>query len=347
MVDINSEEEIQKIDPKNVFGSTGMLADQCTQIWADAKSIVAPAQYASFDCIVICGMGGSAYGGHVVKELFKKELTVPLYVNSDYHLPGCVTNKSLVVLTSYSGTTEETLANALEAQKIGANITGVTSGGPLGEFLKTNNYPSLIFQSPFNPSNQPRLGTGYIILGTIALLNQLQVLTLSDDVVIKAITELKADHEAIKTAAKETAQKIMGNLPVIFGAEFLVGNAHIIRNQFNETAKSFSAFSEIPELNHHLMEGLKYPSDKKLIMLILQSNLYSEKIAKRVSLTKDVVTKNNIPVITYDALGTDKISQMLHVLSFGGYVTVYLGLLYNEDPSLIPWVDYFKQQLAK
>ncbi|HEX8965711.1 MAG TPA: SIS domain-containing protein [Patescibacteria group bacterium] len=347
MIDLNNLEDIQKLDPKNVFGSTGMLADQCTQIWQDTKQVTFPENYKQLDNIIICGMGGSAYGGHIVKELFKQELPLPIYINSDYHLPGFATENSLIVLTSYSGSTEESLSNAQEALKLGAKITGVTSGGKLGEFLKTNNFPALIFSSQFNPSNQPRLGTGYIILGTIALFNQLGILSVSDQQATAAIEELKANHETIKFQAQETAKKIMGNLPMIFGADFLVGNAHIMRNQFNETSKSFSAFSEIPELNHHLMEGLKYPSDKKLIALILNSNFYEERIAKRTQLTEEIVTKNNIPVATYTPLGSDKLSQMLNVLSFGGYVTVYLGLLYGEDPSLIPWVDYFKEQLSK
>ncbi len=217
----------------------------------------------------------------------------------------------------------------------------------MAEFLHANNFPALIFNSQYNPSNQPRLGTGYIILGTIALLNQLGVLQVSDQQALAAIEALKANHETIKSQAQEAAKKIMGNLPMIFGADFLVGNAHIMRNQFNETSKSFSAFSEIPELNHHLMEGLKYPADKKLIALILNSTFYAERIAKRTQLTEEIVTKNNIPAVVYTPAGSDKLSQMLNALAFGGYVTVYLGLLYGEDPSLIPWVDYFKEQLAK
>jgi glucose/mannose-6-phosphate isomerase len=347
MIDLHNIEEITKLDPKKVYESTGMLSKQCRQVWDDAKKLSFSIDYQTIDSIVICGMGGSAYGGHVVKELFKNTLLKPVYINSDYHLPKFVTKNTLIVLTSYSGSTEETLCNAQEAKELGAKLTGVTSGGKLGAFLMENNVPSLIFNPQYNPSTQPRLGTGYIILGTIALLNKLGLLHVSDETVNAAIMELEEQHEMIKNSAQRMAKEIMGSLPVIFGADFLVGNAHIMRNQFNETAKSFSAFSEIPELNHHLMEGLKYPKDKKLSMLILNSSFYEKRIAKRVALTVDVVSKNNLPVITFDAIGKTPLSHMLTVLAFGGYITVYLGLLYGEDPSLIPWVDYFKQELAK
>ena len=347
MIDLTNLEQIRKLDPKDVYGSTGLLAAQCKQIWQDAKHATYPQSYKDVQNIVICGMGGSAYGGHVTKALSKEELRIPLYVNSDYTLPKFVNEKTLVILTSYSGSTEETLSNAVKAKEAGAQVTVLTSGGKLGQFAKDNNLPSLIFDAKNNPSGQPRLGTGYIVLGTLAILNQLGLITLDDSVVETAVNELEAHHDGIMQQARELAQKIQGTLPVIFAAEFLEGNAHIMRNQFNETSKSFSAFSDIPELNHHLMEGLKNPSDKKLTVFFLNSSFYWERIAKRVALTKDVVEKNSVSTITYDIQGSNKLSHVLNVLSLGGYLTLYLGLLYELDPSLIPWVDYFKEQLAK
>lgn len=347
MVDLTNPAELKALDPKDVYGSTGMLASQCKQIWTSAKELQFPDYYKDVENIVICGMGGSAYGGHVIKELFKETLNLPVYFNSDYTLPGFVNEYSLIVLTSYSGTTEETLNNGKLAQEWGAKITGITSGGALEEFFKTNNLTGLIFKQEFNPSGQPRLGTGYIILGTIALLNQLGILSVADQMVLDAIEELGKSQEEIKTLAIQTAKNLEGRIPAIFSAEFLEGNAHILRNQFNETSKSFSAFSQLPELNHHLLEGLKNPADKKITVVMLNSSLYSDVIKKRVTLTQDVINKNNIPLITFDAKGSNALSQVLYTLSFGSYVSVYLAFLYNLDPSLIPWVDYFKAELAK
>jgi len=347
MVDLTNLAEIKALDPKDVYGSTGMLASQCKQIWTDAKSLQIPDNYKEITNIVICGMGGSLYGGHVVKELFKETLNLPIYFNNDYTLPGFVNENSLIILTSYSGTTEETLNNGKLAQDWGAKIIGITSGGSLEEFLKMGNYPVLIFNTQFNPSGQPRLGTGYIILGTIALLNQLGLVSVTDQMVHDAIEELEKFQDEIKNYAMRIAEDLQGKIPMIFAAEFLEGNAHILRNQFNETSKSFSSFFALPELNHHLLEGLKNPEDKKLIVVMLNSSLYSDKIKKRFTLTQDVINKNNIPLITLDAKGSNALSHILYALSFGSYVSVYLAFLYNLDPSLIPWVDYFKSELAR
>lgn len=333
------------LDPKNVLGSVEMFLDQCEQIWQEAKELEFPEEYKNCQNILLCGMGGSAYGGYVASALFKDQLKVPFISNNDYHLPGFSNSGTLAILSSYSGGTEEILSCQKEALKMGLMITGIAGGGELGNFLKTNS--GLVFDPKFNPSGQPRLGMGYMVLGIIAILNRLGLINVSDEEVNQAISEARENQEQIKIKAKQLAEKIQGSIPVIFAAEFLSGNAHILRNQFNETSKSFSSFSLLSELNHHLMEGLKNPPDKKLFILFISSQLYSDKLKKRVELTKDVVKKNNVLFDEYIPEGSTKLAQVLNVLSFGGFLTYYLAMLYGQDPSVIPWVDYFKEQLEK
>lgn len=347
MIDLANLEEIKKLDPKDVYDSTGMFADQCQYMFDTYfnADFFTP-EYKQIKNIVVCGMGGSAYGGYIASSLYHQELKVPLLTLNDYHLPGFVDKDSLVIVVSYSGTTEEPVNCSLEAVQKNAKITGFSSGGTIGNFLK-DKYPSFMFNPKHNPSGQPRLGTGYIVMGTLALLKSLGVVEIKNEEVKKAIKEVKNNQEEIKNKAIELAQKIQGSIPLIFAAQHFVGNAHIIRNQLNETSKSFSAFEDIPELNHHLMEGLKNPTDKKLIALFIDSNNYSDKHKKRVKLTEDVVKQNEVEYLEYKPSGGSKFSEVLNTLSFGGYLTLYLGLLYGQDPSLIPWVDYFKQKLAK
>ena len=316
-----------------------MLVSQCRKIWEDSKAL-AVERYLSIQNIVLCGMGGSAYGGYVVNALFKNELKIPLYSNNDYDLPGFADENTLVILSSYSGTTEEVLSCSEAAKKQGCKIFSISGGKKLTD-------AGLNFEPKFNPSGQPRLGTGYMVLGVIGILNKLGFLELTDSEVETAVKELEENQENIKMQAKELSSKIKESIPLVFAAQHLGGNAHILRNQFNETAKNFSAFSLLSELNHHLLEGLKNPEDKKLIVLFLSSQLYSERMIKRFELTKDVVSKQGIPYLEYKASGSNKLSQMLNALSFGGYLSLYLAFLYKIDPSLIPWVDYFKNELQK
>jgi len=345
MIDLTNLEEIKKLDPKDVYGSTEMFPSQCEQTWNE--DIKFDYDYKSIQNIILCGMGGSAYGGYVAQCLFKDELSVPIYSNNDYTLPAFANEKTLVILSSYSGGTEEILTCGEEAKNKNLKIVGITTGGKLSEFLKNNNYPSLVFEPKFNPSGQPRLATGYMVLGFMVILKRLGIIQINDGEFIKSLEELRSAINYIKEKSIFIAKSLTGYIPLVFCAEFLYGNAHILRNQFNETSKSFSSFEDIPELNHHLMEGLKNPLDKKIKIIFITSDLYSGIIKKRFDLTKDVIGKNNIEFLEYKPQGFTKISQILNTLAFGGYLSLYLALLYGQDPSLIPWVDYFKEKLSK
>lgn len=350
MIDLNNPSTFKDLDPKDVYGSTGLFASQCQQMldqYYDSPFYEGENDsYKSASNVLVCGMGGSCYGAHILNSLYFTSLKKPLTVVSDYKLPEFVNENSVIMPISYSGSTEEVLSCVEEAKAKNAMISGFSSGGKLGEILKAS-YPGFTFDPKNNPSGQPRLGTGYIVMGTLILMNQLGVISVSKNEFQKAIDEVKSNQEEIISKSQELANSLKGYIPVIFASEHLVGNAHIIRNQLNETSKSFSAFEDIPELNHHLMEGLKNPEDKRLSILFFDSPLYSPIHKRRIELTKDVVSQNNISHHSYSPAGSTKLSQVLNTLSFGGYLTLYLGLLYGQDPSVIPWVDYFKDNLHK
>lgn len=349
MINIDNLEEIKKYDPKNVYESTGFFIDQCRQIHDAVESYNFRNQYDSIKNIIFSGMGGSAYGAQVASSLFKEDLNLPaVYINSDYNLPGFADqDETLVFLTSYSGGTEETLNSLYQAKSIGTRIIGLTSGGKLEEILKQDKSDIITIDAKYNPSGQPRLGTGYIVLGTVEILKKIKLLSITSREIVNAIDETDKNQNELQKQAKILAKKIYKKIPVIFAASHLSGNAHALRNQFNETAKSFSGYNLLPELNHHLMEGLKNPWNKNIVILLLESDFYPDRIRKRLSLTREVVLKNNIEILSYKAIGKSKLGQSLELLLLGGYLTFYLALLYDQDPSVIPWVDFFKQKLAQ
>src|SRR3990167_220825 len=233
MIDLTNLEEIRKLDPKNVYGSTEMFPNQCEQIWREEINF--PQEYKIIENVVLCGMGGSAYGGYIAQALFKDELKVPIYSNNDYNLPSFVNEKTLIILSSYSGGTEEVLTCGEEAKNKNLKISGITTGGKLAEFLKSNNYPNLVFEPKFNPSGQPRSATGYMVLGFLVILKKLGLIQLSDDEFLKSIEELKSSISNLKEQSISIARSLVDYLPIIFSSEFLNGTAHIMRNQFNET----------------------------------------------------------------------------------------------------------------
>ena len=226
-------------------------------------------------------MGGSALNAYVVKSLFFDSLNIPFEIVNDYHLPPYVNTESLVVLCSYSGTTEETLSCANEVLTKKACVTGLTTGGKLGEFLTTRQFPAYIFSPKFNPANQPRLGAGYSIYGLLAILTKLNLIqtTTSDlQAALEILTKRNRQYDiavnSTHNVTKQIAQKWFNKIPIIVSAEFLTNVGRVIRNQFNENSKSYAAFHDIPELNHHLLEGLKNPSENKNILTFLFLNSF-------------------------------------------------------------------------
>ncbi|MFI5265563.1 MAG: SIS domain-containing protein [Candidatus Levyibacteriota bacterium] len=347
MIDLTKPEEIKSLDPQNTFGSTEMLPEQLEKAWEEVQTIEVPQNYSTVSNIVFCGMGASIYGALVVKSLFGPDFPFPIELVSDYHLPKYVNSNTLVVLTSYSGTTEEVLSCAKEAKEKGAKMLVLTKGGALADFAKENSVPAYVFDGALNPSGVPRLGNGYTIIGLMGLLHKAGIIALDTEKLKGGIEHIRKNKDIIVERAMHDAHSLIGKIPVVFMAGHLSGNAQILRNQFNETSKTFSAYFLIPDLNHHLMEGLQFPAPSDLKFMIFESGSYSPKIQKRVSLTMEVVQQNNHTILEYVTRGTDKYQDFMEVLSLGSYTTLYLGLLNNQNPAVNPWVDYFKKKLSE
>lgn len=348
------DQVIDKLDTQNSFGSIEQLGDQIQHVWATANQVQFDQSYQNINQVVVIGMGGSALGTHVIQAVFKDELTVPVIISSDYTVPNYVDDQTLVIASSYSGTTEETLAATQDAIKKGAKITGISSGGKLAKLLKTHHYPALIFDPKYNPSNQPRMALGYSIFGQVALFSQAGLLTVTENdyrQVLATIAQLQLSTsrqiESNQNLAKMLAFNLVDRLPVIAVSEHLEGSAHIFANQLNENAKQYSEFRVIPELNHHLMEGLKFPESnpKNLFFLTVDSDLYLDSNRTRIRLTEQVLEKNNITYLHHQLESSTKLSQAFELILLGSYTVNYLTMLNHLDPSPIPWVNWFKEQL--
>lgn len=347
-------QKIKQLDSQNMLGSLQCLSKQVEQIWTEARQLKIPTDYGQISNILILGMGGSALGAGVFKNLFKAELKVPVEIVSDYEIPGFVDDKTLVIAASYSGSTEEPINAVKQAKKKGAKIMGICAGGLLADWCKTNRLPVLVFSTRHNPSNQPRMGQGYLIIGQLLLLDKIDLLKLSIKQ-IKEIIKVLADYESIfgvltpasKNQVKNLAQKIIGKTVWYVASEHLSGNAHVAANQLNENAKRFGGYYLLPELNHHLLEGMLYPKSnpKSLFFVLLESKLYHERNQKRYQITKQVLDKNGIQYFNYTCQSKSRLAQVCEVLVFASYVSYYSALLENINPSPIPYVDFFKTQM--
>lgn len=352
--DINKIYDFQKGDL--IIKSVDNLSLQLKQSFKESFLIELSQDYKNITSVVVCGQGGSRFPSYIIKELFKEELLVPYIINDDYNLPGFVDKNTLIILSSYSGTTEEVLTCAEKAKEKGAKICGITIGGELKDFLIKNNYPIYVIDPKYNPSGQPRIGFGYFVGGHLGILFKLGFIKANKNLIEQAINNLeslivnfKINVVTKKNKIKQLAKVLYQKYPYYIVSEFLTGIGNSIANQTNETAKSISSFRVIPELNHHLMEGLKFPDKLKEILtfVFFFSNLYSPKIQKRFLITKEVVKQNEISVFWHELKGKNKIEQTFELMAIGSYLSMYLSILYEQDPKVIPYVDYFKKRLAE
>lgn len=355
MHSLDDSAEIKKIDKGNILGSIVALPQQVEEAWREIKQLKLPDSYGQAKNIVVSGMGGSALGGRIVDSLILDKLRTPFEVFTGFRLPKYVNEHTLAILSSYSGSTEETLASARDAIDKKAQVVGIGTGGKLEELFRSQNLPFYKISPAANPSNQPRMGLGYSISATLAILSRLEFTNLSDNemtAIIRIMGECLSDYGVEspfhRNLAKALALKIKGKVPVLIASEHLLGSVHAFKNQLNENAKTFSMLFDLPEANHHLMEGLKNPATiaEQLLFIFFESSLYPAAISKRYPITREVVEKNGVAVTTFKLRSEKKVEQIFELLVFGSFVSLYLAILYGGDPSPIPWVDYFKKQLT-
>ena len=358
MINLDDISIMKKLDPSGVLESTVLFPDQCQQAWDEASVIKFPASYDNIYNIVVCGMGGSRFTPKTIKELFRDRIKEPYEIVEDYTLPGYVDKDTLVVLSSYTGTTEEVLACGKDAVARGAKLTGVmmNGNGKATSFLNEKGATSYFFNPKYNPCGQPRIGGGYMLLGHLGLLKALKLIDIDTSEVHNAIsfvrtiaTRYTADITESKNPAKQLARLLKDTHPFIITAEFLKGFGNGFANQINETAKMISDYRYISELNHHMLEGLKRPETlhQNGLFLFFVSNLYSQSIQKRFSITKTVVEKQKVKTHEITLQGKTKLAQVLEAYVLSGFTTFYMAMLYDTDPIAIPWVDYFKAELSK
>jgi glucose/mannose-6-phosphate isomerase len=349
-----TEQVIKKLDPNQVYDSILAFPKQVIHAADEANKTKLPDDYRQIKNIVVAGMGGSALGARLIDYLEYDILQVPMEIVNDYSLASYVDKHTLVVASSYSGNTEEILACYRQAKNKGAKIVTISAGGTLAQQAITDGTPHIVFNPVFNPSQQPRLAIGYAIISLLALLAKLNLVKLSEAQVgrIARISEKQNRQYQLGHKSNETielAKLLVGRIPILVASQHLYGATHTTKNQINENAKTFSAHFAIPELNHHLLEGLKFPPTNKsnLFFVFYASDFYHGRIQRRYRLTEKIVMKHQIPTYTYHATANTRIEQGFEVIQFGNFYSFYLAILNGINPTPIPTVDWFKQQMKR
>lgn len=352
---LDQEKILKKLDPDKVYPSIALFPDQLKTAWQEADIQTIKGSFGQINKLCVTGMGGSGLAGHVIEHLAPALTRLPFFVSSNYRLPAWIDPKSLVIVSSYSGNTEETLSSLQDALSKKAKILVITSGGKLEQLALKNNLDIFRLNPKNNPSGKPRLGLGSSLGAHLGLLKRLNLLTgshLDINSISNSLNNL-ASYLSYRVSLKANPAKILAcktknQAIIIISANHLNGSAHAAKNQINESSKTFSVNFHLPDLNHHLLEGLSLPKQLKNLthFILLNSENYPQKIKDRLKITQEVLIKQGYPVTIIKPESSPMIDQALETILFFEYFSFYLAMVNNVNPGPIPWVDYFKKQLA-
>jgi glucose/mannose-6-phosphate isomerase len=351
-VNLDDMEYLNSVDPQDMGARIAELPRQCSEARALAERCALPANYRQADAIVILGMGGSAIGGDLVCALVRDDCSVSVSVNRNYDLPAFVGHQTLVIASSYSGNTEETLSAFSQALDRGAMVLAITTGGQLAEICRQRSLPLIAIEY----KSQPRAALGYSFATLLVLLQELGYIAGKSGQLQEAVTSLKELRSLIGVEvpeagnpAKQLARRLEGKLPVFYGAGHLSEVARRAKCQWNENTKAWAFWEVLPELNHNAVAGYEHPASlaPHLHVLMLASDLYHRRHQVRLQVTGELLTQRGIPHEVIQVPGKSRLSQLLWAVHFLDYTSYYLAALYGTDPTPVDNIAYLKQRLSE
>jgi glucose/mannose-6-phosphate isomerase len=352
MTDLDNLEVYRRLDPAEMRERIRELPQQCLKAWEQALSFKLPRPYSNIDRVVILGMGGSAIGGDLLNSLASLECKTPISVFRDYNLPHFVDANTLVIASSYSGMTEETLSAFDQALATPARKLVITTGGKLKAVAEQNKIPVLTidYKAP------PRAALAHSFVPLLGICQNLGIVSdKSKDVAEMAQilrdlqTTIDENSPLQSNPAKQLAAKLHSHLAVIYGAGFVATAAQRWKTQINENSKAWAFYEIFPELNHNAVVGYEFPADlaQKLFVVFLRSPRLHPRTLLRYKLTAEMLSNAKVSYEIVEAKGESALSQMMSLVYFGDWVSYYLALLNETDPYPVKIIDFLKKRLAE
>lgn len=301
--------------------------------------------------IVVAGMGGSALAALLVKSWLGGEFSVPFEVIRTYDLPAYVDYNTLVIASSYSGNTEETLAALKAAQDRSAQVAVIASGGKLQKVADENSIASVILPSGL----QPRMALIFNLRALVALLAQFgmanyarfgEIADCADwlgEETLNWVSGVTTD----KNYAKQLALLSVGKTPVIYAGPLMAPIAYKWKISWNENAKNTAFWNEYPEFNHNEFIGwTSHPVEKPFVIFDLKSDHESPRILKRMEISDRLLSGKRPKTIEVELKGKSAIAQMLYGCILADFVSIYVAILNGIDPVPVELIEKLKIELA-
>ena len=348
-----SEAAIRRIDVSNMRELLLRFPEQIGDAAAIGEKAKFRLDFSGISSIVITGLGGSAIGGDLLRSYLADELGLPIVVNRHYSLPKFVTRNSLVVVSSYSGNTEETIAAHHEARKRGAQVVCITSNGETERIAKQYRNPLLKIPKGY----PPRAALAYsffpilVTLVRAGLIKQ-RVNDLRETVaLLKKKSRLYADQDSSsKHGPLSLAKELKGRLPIIYSTTEHFDSVNLRwRTQLAENAKVLAFGNVLPEMNHNELVGWNVLKGlmKQIAVVFLRDRGDHPRVRARLELTRKIVAKFTPSIVEVESEGKSLLARMFSLIYLGDWVSYYLALLNGVDPTPVKVIDYLKAQLSE
>lgn len=350
-MNLDDASRFKELDAANMLGELDGLPDQLESAWKLGNELPLP-NIAPVNAVLVAGMGGSAIGADILAAYLEPLSSVPVIVQRDYTLPAWAHNAhTLVIASSHSGNTEETLSVFEQARQAGCPIIVISTGGKLAQLAERAGIP--VWQ--FKHSGQPRSAVGYSFGLLLALFVRLGFIPLQDEDMADTLQEMrkqqqtiKADVPAVKNPAKRQAGQMLGRSLVVLGAGHLVPVARRWKGQISEVAKAWGQFEALPEADHNTLAGIENPEPALMntLVIFLQSASDHPRNKLRIDLTRNIFMVGGMGTDSYTARGNSRLAQVWTAIHFGDYTAYFLAMAYNVDPTPIPAISGLKDAMA-
>ena len=292
---------------------------------------------------IITGLGGSGIGGTILSEIVTAECKVPVLVNKDYFLPAFVNEQTLVIVSSYSGNTEETIQAFEAALKAKAVVVCVTSGGAIAEMARKNNCDLILIPGGL----PPRACLGYSLTQLFYILQKARLIGSSFRKQLDlAIEQITSESEAIKAEAMKLAESFYRKIPVIYAVDGYNGVATRFRQQINENSKMLCWHHILPEMNHNELVGWAENHPECAVVILRNASDYSRTQA-RIEISKEVFSKYASSVHEIWSKGNSRLENSLYLIHLTDWISCYLADKKGIDAVEVNIINHLKGSLAK
>lgn len=294
--------------------------------------------------VYVAGLGGSGIGGDFAAEFVNNKCKVPVLTGKGYDVPAYVDKNTLVVTSSYSGNTEETLSAFDQLMKTGAKVVVLSSGGRLIELAKEHQLDFIQVPGDW-PS--PRACLGYSMVQQMFILHYCGLIDdsfISD--LIAAADLVDREDADVRTRARQIAGILNEKTPVIYIADSMEAVAIRLRQQINENSKMLCWHHVIPEMNHNELVGWR-DQRKDVAVLMLRNRTDHPRVQMRMDINKEIITEYTDTMIEVYSKGSSFIQRAIYLVYLGDWISFYLADLRNMDSIEVKVIDFLKSELAK